>query len=235
MRYVAGSGDARLGWRRDPPTRQALPAGVHPLAAGRGSDQALLFVPPAIAADHPLLVYFHGARGAPTTSLPHVQAAATEHGCLVLVPSSVAATWDVLVGGFGPDVERVDAALAVVGDHFPVAELAFGGFSDGASYALSIGLANGDLGRAVLAFSPGFMAPPDLVGSPRVWISHGTEDAVLNIDRCARPISRQLRKAGYQVSYDEFAGPHVVRPESVGRAFRWWLDPAGSEGNARLD
>jgi poly(3-hydroxybutyrate) depolymerase len=34
------------------------------------------------------------------------------------------------------------------------------GFSDGASYALSLGLANGDLFTHVAAFSPGFMRPP---------------------------------------------------------------------------
>ena len=34
------------------------------------------------------------------------------------------------------------------------------GFSDGASYALSLGVANGDLFTHIMAFSPGFMRPP---------------------------------------------------------------------------
>jgi len=33
------------------------------------------------------------------------------------------------------------------------------GFSDGASYALSVGITNGDLFTHVIAFSPGFVAP----------------------------------------------------------------------------
>jgi predicted esterase len=37
-----------------------------------------------------------------------------------------------------------------------IATLAVSGFSDGASYALSIGPANGDLFTHVMAFSPGF-------------------------------------------------------------------------------
>jgi predicted esterase len=40
------------------------------------------------------------------------------------------------------------------------------GFSDGASYALSLGLANGDLFTHVLGFSPGFMRVPRHVGRP---------------------------------------------------------------------
>ncbi len=46
--------------------------------------------------------------------------------------------------------------------------LAVGGFSAGASYALSIGLANGDLFGHVLAFPPGFMAPMNTRGRPQV-------------------------------------------------------------------
>ena len=38
------------------------------------------------------------------------------------------------------------------------------GFSDGASYALSLGAANGDLFTHIAAFSPGFMRPPVSVG-----------------------------------------------------------------------
>jgi phospholipase/carboxylesterase len=171
----------------------------------------------------PLLVFFHGAGGAATTSLPLVQAVAAEYGCLVLLTSSVGRTWDFIVDGWGPDVTRLDAALRAVLDHFGISQLAFGGFSDGASYALSLGVANGDLFSRILAFSPGFAAPPDRVGRPRVWISHGTEDAVLPIDRCARPIVRSLSQAGYQVRYEEFAGPHVVPPATVEQAVRWWL------------
>ena len=69
---------------------------------------------------------------------------------------------------------------------FTVGTVTVCGFSDGASYALSIGLANGDLFGHVLAWSPGFVAPPEFVGRPRVFVSHGTDDRVLPIDRCSR-------------------------------------------------
>ena len=58
----------------------------------------------------------------------------------------------------------------------------------GASYALSVGLTNGDLFSDILAFSPGFMAPAVRHGAPNIFISHGTQDTVLPIDRCSRRI-----------------------------------------------
>jgi predicted esterase len=98
-----------------------------------------------------------------------------------------------------------------------------GGFSDGASYALSLGVANGDLFDAVLAFSPGFVAAPGEVGRPRVWISHGTGDRVLPVERCGRRVSRELAAAGYDVTYEEFDGGHVVTPDLVTAALQSWL------------
>lgn len=233
MRHSAGPDDARLHSRPGQPSQPILAAGVHELAerprprrasGGAQDPAALLFVPPSIAPDVPLLVFFHGAGGAASSSLPRVRPAAAQHGCLVLLVTSAARTWDVISGGLGADVERVDAALAAVFGHFAVRRIAFGGFSDGASYALTLGLANGDLADAVLAFSPGFAAPPDRIGRPRVWISHGTEDAVLPIDRCARRIARDLRESEYELCYEEFAGPHVMQPGVVDRALRWWLE-----------
>ena len=144
---------------------------------------------------------------------------------LVLLPTSAASTWDLVSGQSGADVEALDSALAEVFSQHPVAGVAFSGFSDGASYALSLGLANGDLADAVLAFSPGFAAPPQQVGAPRVWLSHGTDDAVLPVDRCGRRVVRLLGQAGYDVHYEEFDGAHVVPPTCVTAALTWWLAP----------
>jgi predicted esterase len=218
----------RLSARPATPGRTSLATGVHPLAtppAATGRSTApLLAVPAQLGAGAPLLVFLHGAGGTGAASLGVVRSAADERGCLVLLPTSVAPTWDFLAGSWGPDVARLDAALAEVFDHFPVGRVALGGFSDGASYALSLGLANGDLVEALLAFSPGFAAPPAQVGRPRVWISHGTQDAVLPIERCGRPTARRLARAGYEVEYDEFVGPHVVASDAPDRALAWWLD-----------
>jgi predicted esterase len=147
---------------------------------------------------------------------------ADEHRLLLLAPASRAATWDVIAGGWGPDVRRIDDALAAVLATYPVdpAGLAISGFSDGASYALSLGLANADLFTHVLAFSPGFVAPVRATGVPRVYLSHGRADAVLPIDRTTRRIVPRLRAAGIPVTVHEFDGPHTVPPEIAEEAVR---------------
>ncbi len=204
-------------------TGPSAPAGVHRLDAG-----ALLVVPPALTGPAPLLVFFHGAAGSADDSLRLVSSLGAERGALLLLPSSRAATWDLLTRRLGPDVTALDRALIEVFGQSPVDRVAFGGFSDGASYALSLGLANGDLADTVLAFSPGFAAPPDQVGQPRVWVSHGVRDEVLPVDPCGRRVVRTLRGAGYEVVYEEFDGGHVVTPGLLGSAADFWLDAATS-------
>ena len=204
----------------DPPAAP-LPAGVHALPVEVGAE-AVLAVPPDREGPIPLLVFFHGAGGSADHGLRLVGRTAAERGVLVLATSSVAATWDLIAGGLGPDVAALDAALAETSARVAVGRVAVGGFSDGASYALSLGLANGELFDAVLAFSPGFAAPPGRQGRPRVWISHGVQDRVLPVERCGRRVSRDLSAAGHDVTYDEFDGGHVVTPELVATALDWW-------------
>jgi len=129
----------------------------------------------------------------------------------------------VIVGGYGPDAAAIDGLLAAAFARVRVdpARLALGGFSDGASYALSLGLANGDLFTHLLAFSPGFLAPGDRHGRPAIFVSHGTEDPVLPIDRCSRRLVPALRRAGYAVDYREFAGGHAVPPPIAEAAVAW--------------
>jgi phospholipase/carboxylesterase len=202
-----------------------LDAGVHALSRA-GARDSLLVVPPGPPRPLPLLVFFHGAGGEAARSLPLVHEVAADRGVLVLLPTSVGMTWDLIAGGLGRDVAALDATLADVFTTYAVDRVAFSGFSDGASYGLSLGLANGDLGEAILAFSPGFAAPPSQQGAPRVWVSHGTADTVLPVDRCGRRVVALLGDAGYPVHYEEFDGPHTVPPHLVDAAFDWWLLPA---------
>lgn len=95
------------------------------------------------------------------------------------------------------------------------------GFSDGASYALSLGIANGDFFSRVLAFSPGFVIPVDERGRPRFFVSHGRQDPILPIDQCSRRIVPELRHAGYDVRFDEFDGGHRMPPEVLAGAGQW--------------
>ncbi|MBW3559213.1 MAG: phospholipase [Proteobacteria bacterium] len=201
--------------------------GERGLELGRRRRDGLLYVPlkyhPARPA--PVVVLLHGAGGDARGTLPILRAEADLRGAIVLVPESAASTWDVIAGQYGPDVAFIDRALESLFERYAVnpERIAVAGFSDGASYALSLGLANGDLFRDILAFSPGFAAPAQVVGRPRVFISHGDDDRVLPIDRCGRPLSKRLAKAGYDVDYREFQGGHVVPPELVRAAMQRFL------------
>ncbi|MDP3173598.1 MAG: hypothetical protein Q8M88_04105 [Phenylobacterium sp.] len=174
------------------------------------------------AAAVPLLVLFHGAGGLPQRTLPMIAPLADELGFLVFAPKSLGMTWDIIEGGFGPDVKFIDESLKLIFAEHPVdpARVGVSGFSDGASYALSIGLSNGDLFSDAIAFSPGFSMNLGAVGRPRIFISHGERDRVLPIDMCARPTARQLAGAGYDVLYKEFPGGHTAPPELVEIAVR---------------
>ncbi len=227
------SSSARLTARPGPrpPAGPPFPPGVTPL--GVGPRAAQLVVPAATTGPAPLLVFFHGAGGSAAGSLPGVRPLVEQRSVAVLLPSSAGSTWDLVTGRPGPDVRALDALLRQVEQRHPVERVALGGFSDGASYALSLGLASGDLVEQVLAFSPGFVAPPEQVGRPRIWVSHGTQDAVLPVDVCGRRVVRTLRSAGYEVDYHEFDGGHVVTPPLVQLAADAWLGPGSSGGTAR--
>jgi predicted esterase len=214
--------NARLRARPDQPDRRGdAPGGAtHRLGLSSGRD-GLLHVPAGLEPERPapLVVMLHGAGGDAGQSIPLMVTEAEAQDVLVLAPESRGGTWDVISGGYGPDIDYIEAALERVFGWFPVTRVAVAGFSDGASYALSVGLANGDLFSDVLAFSPGFAAPDPIRGRPRIFISHGDADRVLPVARCGRPLSQRLTRAGYDVDYREFQGGHIVPEWAVAAAF----------------
>lgn len=88
-------------------------------------------------------------------------------GMILLSPQSQSSSWDVIRGGYGPDIQVLDKALNSVFERYTIdpQKCGIGGFSDGASYALSVGTTNGNLFTHIVAFSPGFMRPGYLVRS----------------------------------------------------------------------
>jgi phospholipase/carboxylesterase len=169
------------------------------------------------------MLALHGATGNGERMLGRWRETAERAGLAVLAPDSLYRTWDVLHGGFGPDVERIDRALAETFGRVAVdpSRLLIEGFSDGASYALSLGIANGDLFGFVLANSPGFCWQPSINGAPSILLTHGTEDAILPIDRTSRMLAPQLEMAGYEVTYHEFEGGHSLTPEIMALSLTW--------------
>jgi predicted esterase len=205
---------------------EAAPTGLLPLGLN-GSRDGLLYVPASYraASPAPLVVMLHGAGGTANGGLAPFLDRAEAWDLLLLAPDSRLRTWDVLLGGYGPDVAFIDRALEQTFRRYAVdpAHLMIEGFSDGASYALSLGLTNGDLFSHIIAFSPGFMAPASRTGSPHIYVSHGKFDPVLPIDRCSRRIVPQLKREGYKVRYHEFNGFHTVPRSIANEALRWAL------------
>lgn len=176
----------------------------------------------------PLLAVFHGVSGIDGGLFAATCKWADRHGVLVIAQRSIGVSWDIIRRSFGADVEVTSYLLNWIMRHYliDVGHIGITGFSDGASYALSLGLTNGDLFGDILAFSPGFMRPANLVGQPRIVIAHGTNDPVLSVD-CGRRCAQQLINHRYDVHYHEFDGGHSVPLAFAGAAFdRFLASPA---------
>lgn len=219
-----GDGNEHLTARVTPPT-SSLPPGLHALGIGTGRD-GLLYVPTGYdpATPLPLVVLLHGAGGTASNWFGSYGDRANANNFVMLAPDSRAASWDVRFGAFGPDVAFIDAALRRT---FAVCainpqQIALAGFSDGASYALSLGTANGDLFSHLVAYSPGFLVDSTPRGMPQIFDTHGREDPILPIDIASRPIVATLRGRGYSVEYYEFTGGHEV-PKEISDAAMTWL------------
>ena len=223
-----GARRGRLRARPGAPRVGDAPPGLQPLGLGAERDGFLL-VPSGYRPDRPLplVLMLHGAGGDGAGGLAPFRDRADEEGLILLAPDSRGRTWDALLGGYGPDVAFVDRALARTFDRYAVdaRHVAVEGFSDGASYALGLGRANGDLFRRIVAFSPGFAPPSAQEGRPHVFVSHGTADQVLPIDRCSRRIVPVLRQQGHEVRFLEFEGGHDVPPGIVDDALAWLRSP----------
>jgi len=226
------AGQGRLLSRPTQPTATGAP-GLHPLGLDRPRD-GFVYVPKTYRANRPapLVLMLHGAGGDAEGGLKVLRHLADSFGIVLLAVDSRQQTWDIIRGRYGPDIAFIDRALAQTFSRYAIDSnrVAIAGFSDGASYALSVGITNGDLFTHVLAFSPGFMAPAAQVGKPRLFISHGKWDTVLAIERCSRQIVPQLQQADYEVQYREFNGPHTV-PRAIALSALEWLTAAVADGN----
>jgi phospholipase/carboxylesterase len=219
---TAAGNDGRLTARPRGGVATTLRSG--PLGLGGDGRDGVIRMPAAEGQGQmPLLVFLHGATQDGAGMLRRIGPAADESGIVIVAPDSRGRTWDAIRGGFDEDVTYLNRVLEFVFARLDVdpARLAIGGFSDGASYGLSLGLANGDLFSRVVACSPGFVIPAPLHDRPRVFVSHGISDQILPIDQCSRIIVPRLRSRGYDVTFREFEGRHELPPDIVSEAMRW--------------
>jgi predicted esterase len=100
------------------------------------------------------------------------------------------------------------------------------GYSDGASYALSVGLSNPGLFSALIAWAAGFVVvDPEgfdaAAAKPRVYLEYGSHDELFPFEQVALPMRRRLERAGCDVTF------------SVDEGGRHW--PSGSFQREALD
>ena len=204
--------------------------GLHPLGLSSGSRDGFIYIPATYSASKPspLLVLLHGAGQSARefTTGAQLSEIFDKDRIVVVIPDSRMPTWDMIyTGDYGPDVRFIDKALALVFSRCRIdpQKIALGGFSDGATYALSLGITNANFFSTVLAFSPGFVKPAVKTGKPRIFIGHGLNDEILPIEITSREIVAALKEKNYPVKFEEFEGNHTMTRDEVTHALDFFL------------
>ena len=222
-----GAASAYTSVKAQEDARKEIAPGQHALKLAEGDRDGLYYIPRTYkeGVRTPLWLHLHGAGGT-AQSAQSVFALADEFGVIILAPDSRDEfTWDGVLRNWGPDVEFIAGAVGHVSSLLSVdrARLTVAGFSDGASYALSLGISYGDQFSRIVSMSPGVMQPMAARGKPKIFISHGTGDQVMPIDETSRRFVPRLKSLGYDVTYREYEGTHRPSPPIVREAFQWAL------------
>jgi len=190
----------------------SLAAGKHGIAYEGAAIVAYVPASALTRSKVPVMLFLHGALRTVDFFVDGHRAAADANGVCVAAPYAAAGTWDAVRDFYGPDVDVLNSTLKWLFTNLPVDRnrIALSGFSDGATYTLGIGRANGDIFSRLIAYSPGFLLGGILVGKPPIVVSHGTDDIVIPYYNTRDVIVPTLRAEGYDVDFRSFDGPHAV-------------------------
>jgi predicted esterase len=217
------------------PTQTAPQPRIIPLPNG-----AIAYIPASAGPNPPLLILLHGADHRPGWMIERLAPDADKRGIVLLAPSSQGGTWDAVTRAKanpsrdsplvnanarrftgGRDANRVEAAIAALAQTIPVdrARTVLAGFSDGATYALALGMSRAHAFAAVIAWSPGIaLETPAPARGRRVFVSHGRQDPVLPYATDCAEILPNLRTEGAALTFLPFDGVHQI-PEAAVEAF----------------
>ena len=181
----------------------------------------------------PLVVALHGGHGHGRDYLWVWLREARARGMLVLSPTSRDRTWSIMGGG-DVDAEPLAAMIDSVAGRYAVdrARILLTGMSDGATYALLLGL-SADMPFTHLAPACGVLHPLLLIegrlgrarGRP-IYLVHGALDWMFPV-QTARMAAEALEAAGAVVVYREIADLSHTYPRDENPAILDWLTAKG--------
>lgn len=219
-----------------PQPAPAAPAAA-PTQAGRFlslPDDAIAYLPASAGPHPPLLVLLHGAGHRQRELLERFIAEADARGIMLLAPTSQGITWDTVSIAEEPpsrdsalandrarrftgsrDADRVEAAITDLGRQVPVdrPHTVLAGFSDGATFALAMGMSREHPFAAVIAWSPGIaIRTANPAKGRKVLISHGRQDPILRFTDTCGEIVPLVQGEGAAVTFMPFDGGHDAPP-----------------------
>jgi len=206
-----------------------IPYGQTRLGVSDDMRDGTLFVPKSYkpGTPMPLLIMLHGFSGWGDNQR-RLFDLAEELGFIVMTPESRDITWGREAPGFDDDVRYIGAAFRRVGGlvNIDFDRVALGGQSDGAGYALTMGLAYGDtFNHLIILAGAHLLEPIRRQGKPKIFVAHGVKDTTMPIDVSGRANVKQLKDEGYDVTYHEHDGGHGTPAEITREAILWFLGP----------
>ena len=199
----------------------------------RGDARGVLLTPDEIDPHrmYPLVTVLHGAGRQDELLVKGLRDEPERRQAFFLVPRSVQPTWDLIASDERADLDFLEYAYDLIYRRYPIdaGRQALLGFSDGASYALSVGLSNPQLFRAIMAWAAGFATvDPTFLREddpkPHVLLEYGTHDPVFPFEQIAVPMRAALEGAGYPLEFRiDQGGRHWPSGDFQREALDWFF------------
>ena len=203
-----------------------------------GAGRGVLLTPEKIdpARSYPLITVLHGAGRQDEMLVKACRGEPERRQAFFFVPRSVAPTWDLITGEGRADLEFLHYAYDLIYRRYPVdaRSQCLVGYSDGASYALSLGLSNPGFFDALMVWAAGFVvldpATADATApKPRLYLEYGTHDELFGFEQIALPMKRNLETAGYDVTFSvDEGGRHWPSGTFQREALDWYFGDSGA-------
>jgi phospholipase/carboxylesterase len=210
---------------------EASPTGFVQIEQREG--RAVLLTPEVIDPDrrYPLITVFHGAGRHEEHFVKACRGEPERCDALFLIPRSIGPTWDLIADRGEVDLEFLEYAWDLIYRRYPVdrERQVLVGYSDGASYALSMALSNPGFFDAALCWAAGFVvvdrsAIPHPGSKARLYLEYGTHDPLFSFEQIAVPMRDNLRKAGYDVTFSvDEGGRHWPSGTFQREALDWYF------------